>query len=99
RRSSDLWTRNGGAHSSSSPCWDGTCAQMHGPNCSPSFTANDIEDVREAVLAGRADTVRRILAAHPEMVVNTERLAIQVEGCADQIIFHMPVSATFAARL
>ena len=99
------WHRNGGAHSGTSPCFDGSCDTMHGPfGCTEMFddplTRAGLEALRQAIHRNDAAGLNRILASHADQVrLNRQRAAIQVASCVGTIAIHLPVAPDLVRQL
>jgi hypothetical protein len=92
------WTRNGGVHAFPQDCRAYTCDVRHGPFCG--YWPGGLEDLRTSVLAQDAKTIAATTRSDPkEVVVNTERSALQIVNCKGAVVVHIPMSSALVSAV
>jgi len=76
-------------------CFNFTCNETH--PCSPGALSPD--QVDREVASGNVAALSRLIAGNSDVSVNLARRAIQVSGCAGDIIVNLPVPGSTLARL
>jgi hypothetical protein len=98
---SDLYRdsmRRGGSHPLGQPCWEGSCEDMHDKGqciiwvAEPLITSGEVDKLRTALAQRDIRQVGMLVAAHPhQILINSERAAVQVVRCSGTVIASIPV--------
>ncbi len=95
-----FWTRNGGVHQYPGDCREYECDVRHGPYCpypgGEPLTSDYLEQLRTAVVATNANLLARLIIERPEIKVNLQRSALQIENCKGRTVMHLPLPKALA---
>jgi len=70
-------------------CYEGWCGDYHPCLYEPEL----VDQVAGAVETGDTTALRRLMRANTSLVVNRDRSAVQVRGCAGDIVANLPASS------
>jgi hypothetical protein len=80
---------NAGGTTHNGTCYQGTCSEYH--YCIL-IDGDLVDKVSNAIESGDVATLQKLVSANSEYLhLNSERGAVQVTGCADDIIAQFPV--------
>jgi hypothetical protein len=89
-------------------CFEGECPEKHDVGQCQAFiitgesplTPENLQELRQAVVAADATEVQALLKTHPsQLSFNAKRSAIQVMACNGRVKEHMPLSSVMAKQL
>lgn len=89
-------------------CFEGECPEKHDVGQCQAFiitgetplTPENLQDLRQAVVAADATELQALLKTHPsQLSFNVKRSAIQVMACNGRVKEHMPLSGSLARQL